>query len=93
MARENLTKVEFQEDAKFLEVPKQTEEDIREKYLKIAKENNSDTEFEVELVLDENTHTLKKMREISDDEEYKRMKEGLAPKDRTYLVFIRKIEG
>lgn len=57
--REGLTKTEFQKDARFVEAPFQTEDDIKGKYLKIAKAEDLSSDYEVELVLDVNTDKIK----------------------------------
>ena len=49
---ESLTETQFQkEDARFVEVPQQTEGFIKEKYLRIFKAQNPSGNYEVDLVL------------------------------------------
>jgi len=90
VAREELTRTQFT-DGRFLAVPHQTEIQIREKWLQWAKEQAPAHEFEVDLVLDENTEKLKRMREISTEKEYCNILNNLGGEDKTYLVFLRKI--
>jgi len=92
MGREGLTRTEFSKEAKFEEVPFQTEEEIKNMYLKIARQQDPTAGFEVELVLDEGSDKLKKLREISTSEKYKSVINNLHPADRKYFVFVRKIK-
>ncbi|OGZ15205.1 MAG: hypothetical protein A3J08_03055 [Candidatus Lloydbacteria bacterium RIFCSPLOWO2_02_FULL_51_11] len=92
MGREGLTQTKFSKDAKFEEVPFQTEDAIREKYFQLARQENPSSEFEVDLVLDENTDKLRRIRELSGEEEYRNVLNNLMEADRVYFVFVRKIE-
>ena len=88
---ESLTHTKFRsEDARFVEVPLQTEEEIIEKYLQMAKSQDPDSEFEIELVLDENTDTLRRFREMESKEEYNKILENLRDKNKSFIVYIRK---
>lgn len=91
VGREGLTRTKFSKDAKFEEIPFQTEDSIKERYLQIATQQNPSSEFEVGLVLDENTDKLRRFREISTGEEYQDFLNNLRGADRVYFVFVRKI--
>ena len=93
VGREQLTQTKFSHEAKFEEVPFQTEEDIKNKHLGRFRRQDPRSDFEVELVLDENTDKLKRLREISTDEEYEQIIKNLNPGDRNYFVFIRPIKS
>lgn len=90
VGRESLTETKFQKDARFLEEQYQTEEDIKESYLKAAHAEDPDSEYEVELVLDEHTPKLDRVRKIMNEEEFQTILQQLQPNDRTYMVFVRK---
>jgi len=90
--REELTRTRFSKDAKFEQVPYQTENSIREKWLQIAKQQDPSLEFEAELVLDENTEKLRRFREIGTAEEYRTIISNLREENRAYLVFVRRVE-
>lgn len=92
VGREGLTQTKFSKDAKFEEVPYQTEDSIKEKYLQMAKQEDPSSEFEVDLVLDENTDKLRRLREICTEEEYRAIIGNLREAHRFYFVFVRKIE-
>lgn len=89
--REGLTQTKFSKDAKFEEVPFQTEDAIREKYLQLVKRGDPSSEFEVDLVLDESTDKLRRFREISTEEEYRNVISNLREADRAYLIFVRRV--
>ena len=91
VGREGLTHTKAREDRRFVEVPYQTEDSIKEKYLQLAKHGDPVSEFEIDLVLDENTDKLRRFREISTEEEYRSIVSNLREADRTYLVFVRKV--
>jgi len=89
---ESLTETQFQkEDARFVEVPQQTEGFIKEKYLRIFKAQNPSGNYEVDLVLNLDTDKLRKLREILNDDEYQKILENLKPEDKEYYVFVRKV--
>ncbi|MCX6743608.1 MAG: hypothetical protein NT116_05225, partial [Candidatus Parcubacteria bacterium] len=92
MGQERLTMTKFSsKDALFLEVPFQTETQIKEKYLNLAKKQAPSHKFEVELILDENTEKLVQIRKISTEEEYINILNNLRDEDKNYFVFIRKM--
>ncbi len=89
--KESLTQTKFRsEDAKFVPEQYQTESAICQKYLEAAKQKDPSSEFEVDLVLDEETEKLRKFRENSTDEEYRHILTKLRPEDTHYYVFIRR---
>ena len=90
VGKEGLTQTKFSKDAKFEEVPYQTENSIEDKYLQLARQENPFSVFEVDLVLDENTDKLRKFRAISTEEEYRNIINNLREEDRVYYVFVRK---
>jgi hypothetical protein len=92
MGREGLTQTKFSKEAKFEEIPHQTEDEIKKRYLEFVKEQDPSSDFEIELMLDENTDKLRKLRKISTDEEYRNTLENLNPEDKHYLVWMRRIE-
>jgi DNA-binding MurR/RpiR family transcriptional regulator len=89
--RERLTQTKFSKEAKFEEIQFQTEEDIKKRYLNRAKQEDPSSDFEVDLILDEHIDKLTKLREMSTDEEYQQIINNLAPQDRNYLVFVRRM--
>lgn len=89
---EKLTQTKFSKDAKFEEVPYQTEDAIKEKYRQIVKQEDPSSEFEVDLVLDQNTQKLLGLRRISTEEEYRNFVSNLMEKDKNYFVFVKKIK-
>ena len=91
VGREGLTQTKFSKDAKFEQVPYQTEDSIKEKYLQLAKQENPVSEFEIDLVLDENTDKLRRFREISTEDEYRSIVSNLREADRAYLVIVREV--
>jgi hypothetical protein len=91
VGREGLTKTKFSKDAKFEEIPYQTEDSIKEKYLQMAKQEDPSSEFEVDLVLDENIEKLRRFREIGTKEEYHNIITNLREEDRVYFIFVRKV--
>jgi len=92
IAREGLTQTKFSNDAKFEEVPFQTEKSLKEKYQKIAKGQDPSSDFEVDLVLDENTDKIKRLRSVLDSDEYCRIVNNLNVGDKFYFVFMRRIK-
>jgi len=93
MGQERLTMTKFSsKDALFLEVPFQTETQIKEKYMNFAKKQAPSHKFEVELILDENTEKLVQIRKISTEEEYENILKNLRDEDKNYFVFIRKMD-
>ena len=86
-----MTKTKFSKEAKFEEVPYQTEDSIKEKYLQIAKQEDPVSEFEIDLVLNENTDKLRRFKEISTEEEYRSIVSNLREADRAYLVIVREV--
>ena len=88
---EGLTQTKFSKEAKFEEVSYQTEDSIKEKYLQLAKQEDPVSEFEIDLVLNENTDKLRRFKGISTEEEYRSIISNLREADRTYLVFVRKV--
>ena len=92
MGMEGLTEIKFSKEAKFEDVTFQTEESIREKYLQIARQEDPSGEFEVDLLLDENTDRLQRFRKTSTDEEYRDILTRLNDRDKSYFVFVRKKE-
>ncbi len=76
---EKLTVTRFQPDARFLDVPLQSEDDIKKKY------KNDDTE--VELVLAPN-HKLEEIRKILSPEEF--AKASVPDSEKSYYVFVKK---
>ena len=90
MGLEGLTKTKFSKEAKFEQVPDQTEDSIKEKYLNDAKQQDPTAEFEVDLVLDENTEKLRSFKKISTDGEYQDILTRLRDEDKSYFVFVRK---
>lgn len=92
MGKEGLTQTKFSKEAKFEEIPYQTEDEIRARYLAEAKQQDPASDFEVELILDENTDKLRRFREIATEEEYRKVLKNLNPADRNYFVFVRRIE-
>jgi len=93
VAREGLTQTNFSDEAKFEETSFQTEDDIRGSYLEKLKQNDPSGEYEVDLVLDQNTDKLKSLRALSADEEFDKILESLNPADKNYFIFIRKVES
>jgi len=91
VGHETLTQTKFQQDARFLPETVQTEDDIKEKYLKAALAEDSDSEYEVDLVLDLNTDKLGRLREISEPEEFERIISELRDVDKAFHVYVRKI--
>ncbi|OGY91707.1 MAG: hypothetical protein A3B31_02215 [Candidatus Komeilibacteria bacterium RIFCSPLOWO2_01_FULL_53_11] len=91
VGREGLTQTKFSDEAKFEEVPYQTEDAIKDRYLKETRQQDPSSEFEVDLVLDENTDMLRRFREILTEEEYQNIVTNLRDVDRTYFVFVRKV--
>jgi len=87
--REGLAQTKFQ-DGKFNEIPYQTEDSIKEKYISAMKAQDPSSKYEVDLVLDENTEKLRKLREISSEEEYRGLLDNLHDADKSYFVFVRK---
>ncbi len=92
VSREGLTQTKFSKDAKFEEIPYQTEEEIRARYIQEARAKNPTLNFEVDLVLDQNTEKLKKLKSLISPEEYAALLERLNPEDKNYLVFMRQVE-
>lgn len=92
VAREGLTQFKLSKDLKFEAVPYQTEDSMKEKYLQIARQQDPSSEFEIDLVLDENTDRLQRFRKVSTEEEYRSIVSNLREVDRVYFVFIRKTE-
>lgn len=90
--QEQLTKIRFSHDARFLPVTTQSEESIREKYIRAAQEFEPDGKFEVDLVLDENTERLLSLKKILTPEEYQDALTRLHDEDKNYFVFVRKIK-
>lgn len=89
--KEGLTQTKFSgETVKFEEVPFQTEDSIKEKYLREAKGRDPSSEFEVDLVLNENMEKLRWFRKNGTEEEYRKILKNLREEDRNYFVFIRK---
>ena len=87
---EKLTKTQFSGEAKFEEVPYQTEDSIKKKHEEIAKSQDPSSEFEVELVLDENTEKLRRFRDSSTELEYQDILKNLRDRDKEYFVFVRR---
>ena len=92
MGLEGLTQTRLSEEIKFEAVPYQTEEAIQDKYLKIAKQHNPSSDFEVELMLNEDTDKLRRIRKIATEEEYRNILENLNPGEKQYLIWVRRIE-
>jgi hypothetical protein len=93
VGRENLTRPQFTDKALFEEVQYQTKDQIIEKYLTEAKKQNPTAIFEVELVLDEGTEKLRRLKELATDEEYRYAIENISPADVNYFVFVREVTG
>ena len=92
VGREGVTTTKFTDDARFVEVPFQTEDDIRKKYLDDARNADPASAHEVDLVFDETTDRLQRIRKISSDEEYQKILRKLPDQDKIYFVFLRKKE-
>ena len=92
VGREKLTRTKFSAEAKFEEIIDQTEESITERYLEQARQQDPSSKFEVELVLDEGTEKLRKLRKISTEEEYQVILANLSAQDKSYFVFVRKVK-
>jgi len=93
VGKEGLTQTKLSEKIiKFEAIPYQTEALIKEKYLQIVKQQDPSSEFEIDLVLDENTDKLRRLREISTEEEYVEALRNLREADKVYFVFIRKVK-
>ena len=92
MGREGLTQTKFSQEGKFEEIPFQTEDDITVRYLGAAKAQDPSSDFAIELILDENTDKLRKLREVFTDQEYRNAIDNLNLEDRSYFIFVRKIE-
>ncbi|MFA4845177.1 MAG: hypothetical protein WC654_01310 [Patescibacteria group bacterium] len=90
VGREGLTIPKLSTEAKFEEVPFQTEDGIREKYLHLAQQADPSSRFEVDLVLDEHTDKLTSLRKILIEEEFRSVIASLRDADKTYFVFVRK---
>ena len=90
MGKEGLTRAKLSGSGKFEPIPFQTEGDIKATYLEKAQEQDPDSEFEVDLVLDENTQKLRDIRQSSTPEEYQQHLDNLHDYDKSYLVFVRK---
>jgi DNA-binding MurR/RpiR family transcriptional regulator len=88
--REGLTRTQFQQDARFVEVPYQTEEDIKNRYLQMAKQKIPQGEYEVDLVPDLNSDKLRRLKETVSEEEFQEITKNLRKEDRVYFVFLRK---
>jgi hypothetical protein len=92
MGQERLTRTRLSKDVKFEEFPLQMEEEIRARYLETVKKQDPTSEFEVELLLDENTEKLRRLREILPVEEYRDILGKLKDGDKSFLVWVRRIE-
>ena len=57
----------------------------------MAKQEDPSAEFEIDLVLDENTDKLRRFREIGTEEEYRNVINNLRDEDKSYFVFIRRV--
>ena len=90
VGREKLTKTKLSPEARFEEIPFQTEDSIREHYLKQAREQNPGSDFEVELVLDETTDKLLRIHQLVTEAEYREALTKLRDEDKMYLIFVRK---
>ncbi len=90
VGQEKLTRTKFSAEAKFEEIVYQTEESIKERYLEQARQQDPASEFEVDLVLDERTDKLRKLRNLSSDEEYQDLLKNLLAKDKHYFVFVKR---
>ena len=88
MGRERLTQTKFSKEAKFEEAPFQTAEEIKNRYLETAKQQAPSSDFEIELILDENTDKLRRFQEISTDEEYRNVIKTLNSADKNYFIFL-----
>lgn len=90
LGNEHLTQVQFSKEAKFEEIPFQTEAQIREKYLAQLAKQAPGVEFEIQLLLDENTQDLVKLKELLSPEEYQDALKNINPEKKIYLVLARK---
>jgi len=90
LGTDGLTRTKFSKDARFEEVPFQTEEEIKAKQLMNLKNQHPEHDFEIELILDTNTPKLRGYKKILSEEEYKNIIENLRPEDKRYLIFARK---
>lgn len=91
VGQEKLTETKFDQEAKFSEVPFQTEDQIKEKYLQRLKNQIPLSNFEILLILNENTEQLARLRQVVSIEEYQKLLKNLKDTKKTYLVYARKI--
>ena len=90
VSHESLTRVKFSKDASFIPEPFQTEEDIKIKYLNKAKSENPTSEYEIELVIDQNSDKLRSIKKVVSENEYQEILQNLRDEDKTLIVLMRK---
>src|SRR6266404_4171417 len=69
LGREGLAQTKFNNtDGKFEDIPFQTEEEIKQKYINLVSKVDPKSHYEVELVLDENSEKLNRLKADSTEE-------------------------
>ena len=91
VGHEGLARTKFSKDARFLPEVFQTEEDIKEKYLDKARQEDPSNKYEIKMVLDENIDKLQSIRKVVGDDEYKDILAKLRDEDRAFIVFMRRV--
>lgn len=90
VGHEGLARTKFSKDARFLPEVFQTADDIRKIYIDKAKQEDPSHEYEIELVLDENTDKLQSIRKVVDENQYKEILAKLKDEDKAFIVFMRR---
>jgi hypothetical protein len=90
LGEERLTIVKFSQEAKFEQIPLQTEADIISKYRSNLAKQAPGVDFEIELLLNENSADFLKLKEILTPEEYKNALITINPEKKQYIVLAKK---